>query len=286
MAKKQASPQVPPLPLLFAAGRDLPLPVWAARLQSPSFLKNARRLVWQSTGRRFVLQGRRCEDISGAAFEPSGPVSLAHPAELDAEEILYWRGWLRERALVQPFRQMGEPVVLKEGRLPGAYRPVESAGGVFEMADRYGGCRLRLSAMPALEKEGFRFVCRYRWDEEYHYQAEVELVNVVTPAGVLYACTPDQDMEELEARKGLSLALRFFYPFPGVRIRTLNHVAAVLEDHLLSQCAARDDLDMLLPHLPGMEEARMQRLLSQSPEGSRTRALIGRVLSGKEAAPC
>ncbi len=271
---------------MFVTGSDLPAAVWKQRLQGRAFAQAAARLIWQSEGERFILSGSRCLDRKGQCFSPEGPVGLAHPVELDAEEILHWRGWLAAEEIPQPFRQMGEPVVLREGTLPGGRCTVTSAGAEYEMLDRYRGYRLDLDALPPLAEDGFRPVCRSRWDEDAFRMAEIERVNLITPAGILYGCRPLQKMETLEPKGRRSLALGLFYPLPGTRLRVLNHTAAVLEDRLLDQCARKNDLDMLLPHLPGMAPDRLRGLLDKTRERSKTRAFLERVLAREEGSSC
>ncbi len=267
--------------------RDTPLSVWQTLMQNPAFGWEAICMVWQSEGRRFsVSRGGICRGADGCVMQPAGPVSLAHPVEMDAAEIMHWRRWLWEEHLTQPVLQMMEPVVLQNGRIPGEYRTVASAGTEYEMCARYEGYRLYLTAMPELEAMGCRFVVRRRWDDDAHTWAEIELVHIITPAGILYGCKPNQKMKELGASKNRGLRLGLFYPFPGTRLRVLNHVTAMLETHLLQECLTRDDLEMLLPHLSCMTEEELLAFRQRSKPGSRCRAMLERILARKEASPC
>ena len=110
------------------------------------------------------------------------------------------------------------------------------------------------------------------------------MVNIVTPAGILYECRPDAKVQKLSAENGVSLILGPFYPFEGIRLRTLNHVAAVLEEKLIPEMVGRDALDMLLPHLPGMSAARMRRLLGLCDGEDRTAAMLRRLIAREEVA--
>ena len=272
---------------LFRTGRDLPLAVWQKKMRNPLFGWQALCLVWQSDGQRFsVSRGGICRDADGCETEPCGPVSLAHPVEMDAPEILKWRRWLKAERLQQPFRQMTEPVVLRDGFLPGEYRPVESAGLAYEMCARYEEYKLPLRCMPALEEIGCRFTVRRRWDAQEHAWAEIEVVNIVTPAGILYDCKPNQMMERLGASKNRGLHLKYFYPFQGVRLRLVNHTAAVLETYLLAEALRRDDLELLLPHLACMEAEELRAFHGKSKAGSRCREMLERILAREEVPQC
>ena len=101
---------IPELREMFVLGRDMSAARWRERMTDRAFRALANGLVWQADGARF---------LPGDGFAPEGPVSLAHPVELDAAEILRWRAILAERGIQQPFRQMWESVVLADGRLPG-----------------------------------------------------------------------------------------------------------------------------------------------------------------------
>lgn len=255
---------------MFALGRDMPALRWWERLEDKAFRRLADGLVWQADGVRFLL---------GDGFVPEGPVSLAHPVELDAAEILHWRGALSERCIPQPFRQMWEPVVLVNGRLTGKTQQVQSAGERYKMLNRYNHYHLPLNAVEGLKKEGFQFIVRQRFDRNKWRKAEIQVVNIVTPAGILYECRPDSMVEKLSAENSVSLILGPFYPFEGIRLRTLNHVAAVLEENLIPEMVGRDALDMLLPHLPGMPVERMKALLGLCDEENKSTGMLRRLIA-------
>lgn len=262
----------------YIFGRDIFASRWQERMQNDeAFAKLAGRLVWQADGRRFV---------PGDGFIPEGPVSLAHPVELDAGEILRWRDHFKEKGITQPFRQMWEPVVLVDGKLPGKVTSVQSAGERYRMLDRYRGFHLPLSAVTALKKEGFRFIDRRRWDENKWQKAEIQVVNVVTPAGILYECRPDKRVKTLSDKSNASLQLGMFYPFEDIRLRTLNHAAAALEECLLDEITEMDALDMLLPHLPGMPMGRLRKLRGLCDEQDQTAAVLNRLIAREGVSSC
>lgn len=287
VAKAKRPGPLPDTEELLLTERGIPLSAWQALTRDSVFGRDAACMVWQSDGRRFSVSGDGiCRDADGRVTRPAGPVGLAHPVEMDAGEIMRWRRWLWNEHLTQPVLQMMEPVVLRNGRLPGEYRTVESAGTEYEMCARYEGYRLRLTAMPELEAMGCRFVTRRRWDDGAHALAEIELVHIITPAGILYGCRPDRKMKELRAGGNRGLCLGLFYPFPGTRLRVLNHVLASLEVRLRGECLARDDLDMLLPHLSCVTEEELCAFHRLSKPDSRCRAMLERILARKETSPC
>ena len=260
---------------MFVLGRDMSASRWRQRMEGKAFQTLANRLVWQADGARF---------LPGHGFVPEGPVSLAHPVELDAEEILRWRGLLSECDIQQPFRQMWESVVLVNGHLPGKTQQVQSAGERYKMINRYSHFHLPLSAVSDLKKAGFQFIVRQRFDRNKWRKAEIQVVNIVTPAGILYECRPDAKVGKLSAEDGVSLMLGPFYPFEGIHLRTLNHVAAALEECLIPEMVERDALDMLLPHLPGMPVAHMRDLLGLCDAEYQTAAMLNQLIAREEVA--
>ena len=167
---------------------------------------------------------------------------------------------------------------------PGKARQVQSAGERYRMLDRYCHYHLPLSDVQDLKSEGFQFIVRHRFDRDRWRKAEIQVVNIVTPAGILYECRPDAKIEKLSAEDDVSLILGPFYPFEGVRLRTLNHAAAALEEQLIPEMAERDALDMLLPHLPGMPVKRMKRLLGLCDGEGKTAAMLSRLIALEEVA--
>ncbi len=287
MKKPQDSTVSDELMTMFTLGRDMSAVRWMERLcKDAGFLSSAQKLIWQTGGHRFSLDGKTCRLADGRVFTPDNPVGLAHPVLLNADEILFWRGWLNKAGIHQPFRQMWEPVVLKDGRLPGRIRCVQSAGESYKMLDRYRHFHLPLNAMTELEKHGFRFVSRQRWDRNQWRMAEIKVVNIVTPAGIFYECALDERTDSLSAKSSASLILNMFHPFEGIRLCTLNHVAAALEEHLIPEFIERDALEMLLPHLPGMSVERLKELLQACNESGETAALLRRLIKRKEEGAC
>ena len=282
---------------LYVLGHSIPLARWRKRMEGDALFRDlAKGLIWQAQGQRFALEEDDCRTLDGRAFIPEGPVSLAHPVELDAPEILGWWAWLDERGIRQTFRQMREAVVLKMGKLPGPVRWVASAGKKYRMVDRYDGYRLPVHYIPALKREGFRFVVRYTWDtwdEDMEDVRVVQVAHIVTPAGVFFNCEPSVMLESLEVDEDENvwvdtdaLWLRYFWPFEGVRLRTLNHVAAVMERQFIRQMAEEDDLEMLKAHLPGMTPEELDEIRPVYPEDGYIDELLTRLAHREEESPC
>jgi len=269
---------------MYILGTDLPVATWKKQAENPAWRNLFRGLVWQSGSRRFVLTENGLRSPDGDISLTDEPLSSAHPVEMDAKDILLWERFLKERKIRPLFQQMEEPVVLVNGKLTGSLRFVESGGKTYEMSERYRGFRLPLSGYLSLQKEGFHFIVRQKW-ENHHCLDEIELVNIMTPAGVFYDCRPSCKMEKLRARKDRFLEMGLFFAFRNVRLRTINHVAATLERSMLDQFIAKDRPDLLLPHLHSLSGSRIRQLINLAPD-TRCAAFLSEYCADKEAKRC
>ena len=260
---------------MFILGVEMAPNEWKARFDDDrEFRSEAQRLVWQCNGRRFIPFGE--------AVTPPGPVTPAHPVELDAPEILRLRALLRKRRIVQPFRQMDEPVILRDGALPGNLVTVACLGEPFAMLDRYAGYTLRREDVAAQWYEDYEYITWRSWDQEERKTADRHVVHIITPAGVFYSTRLDNVVRSITGGNYERMALGMFWPREGARKRTLNHVAAVFERALIPQMIARDDLDMLLPHLASMTGEDIASLRPSCPDSGKVAAFIDHMNSGKE----
>jgi hypothetical protein len=269
---------------MYVLGTDLPAETWKKQAEDPAWRDLFRGVVWQSGSQRFALKDDELDTVKGKVALTGEPIFPAHPAEMDAKEILLWERYQKGFRIKPAFQQMEEPVVLTDGRLAGSLCAVESGGRTYEMSERYRGFRLPLSGYLSLQKEGFRFIVRQKWENHYCLD-EIELVNIMTPAGIFYDCRPSGKMEKLRARKDLFLEMGLFYPFRNARMRTVNHVAALLERSMTDQFMTKDRLDLLLPHLRSLSVPRIRQLISLAPE-TRCAAFLTEYCADKEAGRC
>ncbi len=82
----------------------------------PLLLHLARRLVWSVDGATFrVAEDRSLADLDDAAFTlsqgPSARVRIAHPALLSESDRLRWSERFSDYRILQPFPQLGRPVL-------------------------------------------------------------------------------------------------------------------------------------------------------------------------------
>jgi len=250
---------------MYVLGKDMTAEKWLRQAEDPAWRELFRGVVWRNGDRYLIPTEDGPASPAGEVSLSDEPLTPAHPVEMDAGEILRWEQFLKEMGNGTALQQLREPVVLRDGKLPGTFRSVESAGRSYEMLERYRGFRLPLSVYPSLQRDGFHFIVRQKW-ESHVCLDEVELVNIMTPAGIFYDSRPSGKMQKLQARRDRFLDMGLFYPFRNARLRTVNHVAATLEKYMLEQFAEKDRLDLLLPHLRTLPPSRIKQLAAQAPE--------------------
>ena len=91
--------------------------VFSTEKWSESYLKNAflhvlaELLVWQQEGKTFTCSDGGLITADGAEYALSDkPIILAHPMEMDKEDVAAWQRYYTARGLKQPFEQVWEPV--------------------------------------------------------------------------------------------------------------------------------------------------------------------------------
>ena len=91
--------------------------VFSPEKWSESYLKNAflhvlaELLVWQQEGKTFTCSDGGLVTADGAEYALSDkPIILAHPTEMDKEDVAAWQRYYTARGLKQPFEQVWEPV--------------------------------------------------------------------------------------------------------------------------------------------------------------------------------
>ena len=94
-----------------------------------------------SGSQRFALKDDELDTVKGKVALTGEPIFPAHPAEMDAKEILLWEKYLKGYRIRPAFQQMEEPVVLNNGKLTGSLRSVESGGRTYTgLSEILNGC--------------------------------------------------------------------------------------------------------------------------------------------------
>ena len=84
-------------------------------LQNPFLRTAVSLLVWTQGGRCFILSASGPMDSAGQPYEITDePILLAHPMEMNSEEVTVWQRFITSHNLKQPFVQMWEPVYAEQ----------------------------------------------------------------------------------------------------------------------------------------------------------------------------
>ena len=130
--------------------------VFSPEKWSESYLKNAflhvlaELLVWQQEGKTFTCSDGGLVTADGAEYALSDkPIILAHPMEMDKEDVAAWQRYFTAKGLKQPFEQVWEPV-----REASQIRP-----------DRYAGITIPVVYLRHAERRGIS--CDWYYVNDY-----------------------------------------------------------------------------------------------------------------------
>ena len=89
---------------------------WCCRCKNPVLRFAYEKLIWEQDGTRFVFSDDyRFSTLEGGDYKlDDRDIILAHPMEMSEEERHAWQTYFAEKKIVQPFRQVWEPVYQKE----------------------------------------------------------------------------------------------------------------------------------------------------------------------------
>ena len=107
--------------------------------QNPMLNQIARLLVWSQGKQTFTMTAQGTVDSAGQPYEVGEePVKVAHPMEMDRDDLEHWQKYFTSHALKQPFAQVWEPVIdfakVKEDR----YQGLELPANHLRSRDKHG----------------------------------------------------------------------------------------------------------------------------------------------------
>ena len=125
----------------FISGKERTSATWEkAYGGNPILHRMACLLVWEQGGKTFLRTDDGLVTADGSAYNLTDePIKVAHPMEMDAEEVTAWQKAFTSRGVKQPFAQIWER----------AYTQEEIA------EDRYAGCPILFFQLQGAEKHGF-----------------------------------------------------------------------------------------------------------------------------------
>ena len=180
--------------------------------QNPMLNQIARLLVWSQNKKTFIMTAQGTVDSAGKKYKMnSKPVKVAHPMEMNREDLERWQKYFTAHALKQPFEQVWEPVV--------DFSTIQ--------ADRYQGLSLLANQLRSQNKHGIYF-------DYSHSTSELE----TRFADLNLAC----DFTEFQ-RHWMEQDARVVFGKLEVKkaSRAANHVLVKLDRWLASERVRKDD---------------------------------------------
>ena len=138
--KKAAKVKKDQLFTAYLDGAETSAAAWKKRYGTNPFLRRVSELlVWAQGTKSFRITEAGAVDSAGNPYEiGKEAIRLAHPIEMNAEEVTAWQKHFTRHGLKQPFQQIWEPVYEKDSIA----------------ADRYKGCRINPVYLKHQEKRG------------------------------------------------------------------------------------------------------------------------------------
>jgi hypothetical protein len=140
----------------FLSGRERSGKDWKeVYLHNPLLREAASTVVWSQGGKTFTLKDKDAITSDGNSLEiKDNPVSVAHPMDMESDDILAWQHYFTKSGLKQPFAQVWEPV-----RNPDAITE-----------DRYKGCMIPFYRFSGQAKHGIHVT-----DEDFHDYIAIDI---------------------------------------------------------------------------------------------------------------
>ncbi len=119
----------------FLSGKSRKAVDWqAAYLKNPLLRGVAELVVWNQRGKRFILADGKPVGCGEKPYTITGePINVAHPMEMEADEVTAWQKYFTRHGLKQPFLQVWEPVInpttIRADRYEGSVQPMYRFSG-------------------------------------------------------------------------------------------------------------------------------------------------------------
>ena len=210
--------------------------------QNPLLHKVATLLVWKQGKNTFTLTGSGAIDANGTEYVISDePISVAHPMEMEKEDISAWQKYFVSHELKQPFEQVWEPVV--------------NLDDIKE--DRYSGISLPILYFPRDPKHGIWMENLYPFSEEFELEAIDCSFKTDYNIGRYDPYCSEEGLVEISNFK-LEKYSRFS-----------NHIAAYLDKKTVYGRIAKDD-SSIIAMLPNFTLAQITEFIKIAQENNAT----------------
>ena len=201
----------------FLSGRSRTAESWLeSYTKNPLLRFAASLLVWSQDGKTFLLTENGAVASDGTSYEirRNFPIALAHPMEMDGEDLIGWQKYFTDHALKQPFEQIWEPVIDSET--------------ITE--NRYCGCMIPYYRLIKKEKHGI-FVT----DEDFHDIIEISFADCKAKIERI-----DWKFHEIAPDDRFEIQSFSFDQYT----RTVNHIAAYLDRITMYDRIRKDDVSV------------------------------------------
>ena len=228
----------------FLNGRDKSASSWnTVYTTNPVLKQTAKMIVWAQNDKTFTMTSDKLIDSEGKAYTLTDEdVYVAHPMEMEPEEVERWQKYFTLHNLKQPFLQIWEPV-----RDPATIKE-----------DRYAGIMIPFYRFNNQEKHGITVE-----DEEYHNYIGIEFKEM------------EAEVDRIDyARHSLDMNDRF--EIQKIRFkdytRQVNHEIAYL-DRITVWDRVRKDDQTIADILPGFTLAQIMEFISTAQEANAVNVL-------------
>ena len=205
----------------FLSGKSRPADEWkAAYTENPLLRTVASLLVWAQNKKTFILTANGAVTSDGQPCEIGDTqISLAHPMEMDGDDLRAWQKYFVSNGLKQPFEQIWEPVV--------------DPNTVTK--DRYKGCMIPYYRFTGKQKHGISV-----WDEDFHNEIDISFTDLDA-----YVEQIDWRRHEIDPNDRFEVTSVSFETYT----RMTNHIIAYLDRVTVYGRIANDDIsvEIMLP---------------------------------------
>ena len=201
----------------FFSGKERTAAEWkAAYTENPLLRSVASLLVWTQGENTFILtaDGAITSDQTSYAIGKE-PISLAHPMEMNANDLVAWQKYFVENGLKQPFEQIWEPVMDPDSLAP----------------DRYKGCMIPYYRFTGKKKHGITVT-----DEDFHNEIAIEFKDLEADVERI-----DWERHYIDPNHRFEVKSIAF----GAYTRMTNHIVAYLDRVTIYDRIIRDDASIV-----------------------------------------
>lgn len=231
-------------------------------LHNPLLRDYLSRIIWDQKGRTFLLSNGMPIDSYGNPYAVTcDDIKVAHPMEMEKDDVLRWKKYLSTNGIRQPFTQIWEPVIDLKDIDP----------------DRYKFASVKFSCLMDLDKDGISVeLGPFELDEDSFYSFYFEDVNITIDCNSgHYEYLPYKDSDEY--RKFYVVTENDIADINDVHIskpsRMANHVIATLDKIAVNSWIMDDDDISITDFLPAFTRPQILEFVKTAQDANSTNVL-------------